>query len=116
MSTVYTTEVFVVHVNMCAANMMVIGAPNSSISNRLVEVAAKHGCTKSMLVQRASDIDWSWLEGVNTLGLSAGASAPEVLVDEVIEAARAHFDVTLEEVPITEEDISFKIPKILEAA
>ncbi len=93
--------------------IMVIGAPNSSNSNRLVEVAALNGCPKSMLVQRVSDIDWAWLENVKTLGLSAGASAPEILVDEVIEKAREYFDVTLEEVSITEENVHFKVPRIL---
>ena len=96
--------------------ILVIGAPNSSNSNRLVEVAAQHGCPESKLVGRAGDIDWGWLENVGTLGLTAGASAPEVLVDEVIEAARAHFDVALEEVSITEEDVSFKIPPVLTQA
>ncbi len=93
--------------------VMVLGAPNSSNSNRLVEVAALNGCPKSMLVQRASDIDWSWLDGVSSLGLSAGASAPEVLVDEVITMARKHFAVTIEEVSIVKENISFKVPKVL---
>ena len=93
--------------------VMVLGAPNSSNSNRLVEVAALNGCPKSMLVQRASDIDWSWLDGVNSLGLSAGASAPEILVDEVITMARKHFDVRIEEVSIVQENISFKVPKVL---
>ena len=95
--------------------IMVIGAPNSSNSNRLVEVAAQNGCPKSMLVQRVHEIDWAWLEGINTLGLSAGASAPEILVDEVIEKAREYFDVTLEEVAITQENVHFKIPRVLTA-
>ncbi|MEM7650542.1 MAG: 4-hydroxy-3-methylbut-2-enyl diphosphate reductase [Pseudomonadota bacterium] len=93
--------------------VIVIGAPNSSNSNRLVEVAALHGCEKSLLVQRAVDIDWSWMEGVKTLGISAGASAPEILVDEVIEAAKERYDVTIREVAITKEDVNFKIPKVL---
>jgi len=93
--------------------LIVIGAPNSSNSNRLVEVGAQYGCDKAMLVQRASDIDWAWLDGVNTLGITAGASAPEVLVDEVIEAARARFDVSIREVAITKENVNFKIPSIL---
>ncbi len=93
--------------------VIVIGAPNSSNSNRLVEVARLHGCEKALLVQRASDIDWSWIEGVETLGITAGASAPEILVDEVIEAARQRFDVSIREVAITQEDVNFKIPKIL---
>lgn len=96
--------------------LIVIGAPNSSNSNRLVEVAALHGCPKSMLVERAADVDWNWLAGVATLGLSAGASAPEILVDEVIEKARERFEVTIREVPITRENVIFKVPKILSAA
>ena len=95
--------------------MFIIGAPNSSNSNRLVEVAIIYGCEKTALVQRAADIDWAALEGVGVLGLSAGASAPEVLVDEVIEDAKKHFDVTIEEVAITQEDVVFKIPKVLAA-
>jgi 4-hydroxy-3-methylbut-2-enyl diphosphate reductase len=93
--------------------MIVLGAPNSSNSNRLVEVARLHGCDKAMLVQRAAEIDWAWFEGVGTLGITAGASAPEVLVDEVIEAARLRFDVSIREVAITKEDVNFKIPKVL---
>lgn len=96
--------------------LLVIGAPNSSNSNRLVEVGAIHGCEKAMLVQRAADIDWGWVEGVGTLGLTAGASAPEVLVDEVIAAAREHYDVRIKEVAITQEDVNFKIPRILNNA
>ena len=96
--------------------VIVIGAPNSSNSNRLVEVAALHGCERSLLVQRADEIDWSWVDGVETLGVSAGASAPEILVDEVIEAARKRFELTIEEVAITKEDVNFKIPKILSTA
>lgn len=96
--------------------LMVIGAPNSSNSNRLVEVGALHGCDKAILVQRASEIDWNWLDGVDRLGLTAGASAPEILVDEVIEAARARFDVTVEEVAITQENVVFNIPRILRDA
>jgi len=96
-----------------AQALMVIGAPNSSNSNRLVEVGAAYGCEKSILVQRAGDIDWNWLGGIDTLGLTAGASAPEILVDEVIEAARARYDVSVEEVPITEESVVFNIPRVL---
>ena len=93
--------------------VIVIGAPNSSNSNRLVEVAAQHGCEKSMLVQRASEIDWNWMEGVKALGISAGASAPEILVDEVIAAAKERYDVTIKEVAIVKEDVNFKVPRIL---
>lgn len=95
--------------------LIVIGAPNSSNSNRLVEVGRVYGCDKAMLVQRAGDIDWAWLEGVQTLGLTAGASAPDVLVDEVIGAIRERFDVTVEEVAITQENVTFKIPRVLAA-
>lgn len=99
-----------------AQALIVIGAPNSSNSNRLVEVGALHGCDKAMLVQRAADIDWNWLEGIDRLGLTAGASAPEVLVDEVIDAARARFDVTVEEIAITQENVVFNIPRVLREA
>jgi len=93
--------------------LMVIGAPNSSNSQRLVEVAKAVGCERSMLVQRAADIDWSALGGVRRLGLTAGASAPEILVEEVIAAARERFDVTLDDVTVTEERVSFKLPHAL---
>jgi 4-hydroxy-3-methylbut-2-enyl diphosphate reductase len=96
----------------CAA-MIVIGAPNSSNSNRLVEVAVLHGCAKAMLVQRASEIDWGWMEGVAALGITAGASAPEILVDEVIAAAKERFDVTIREIAITQENVNFKVPRVL---
>lgn len=93
--------------------VMVLGAPNSSNSNRLVEVAALNGCEKAVLVQRVSDVEWAWLDGVEALGLSAGASAPEILVNEVIEKAKEYYNVELEEVIITQENVSFKVPKIL---
>ncbi len=94
--------------------IIVLGAPNSSNSNRLVEVAALNGCPKSMLVQRARDIDINWFKGVKSLGLSAGASAPEILVDEVVDYLRGYFDVVLEEISITQENVNFKVPKILD--
>ncbi|WP_188260055.1 4-hydroxy-3-methylbut-2-enyl diphosphate reductase [Azospirillum tabaci] len=93
--------------------LLVLGAPNSSNSKRLVEVAKIHGCQRAQLVQRAADIDWSALDGVATLGITAGASAPEVLVEEVIEAARARYAVTVEELRTAFEDITFKLPKPL---
>ncbi len=96
--------------------MLVIGAPNSSNSNRLVEVALQYGCARAMLVQRAADLDWAWLEGVSSLGLTAGASAPEVLVDEMVEKLREKFEVSLREVAITTESVHFKIPRVLTAA
>lgn len=93
--------------------MMVIGAPNSSNSNRLVEVGLVYGCQKATLIQRASDIDWDWLAGVNILGLTAGASAPETLVEEVISEIRQNYDVRVEEVSITQENVVFNVPRIL---
>ncbi len=96
--------------------LMVIGAPNSSNSNRLVEVGIAYGCEKAILVQRASEIDWSWFESIKILGLTAGASAPDILIDEVIEAAKARFDVSVEEVAITKENVTFNIPRILRDA
>ncbi len=94
--------------------LLVVGAPNSSNSQRLVEVARKLGCDKAMLVQRASGIDWAALEGVSRLGITAGASAPEVLVEEVIAACRERFAVTISEITVTTENVQFKLPKILD--
>lgn len=96
--------------------MMVIGAPNSSNSNRLVEVGVVYGCEKSCMVQRASDIDWEWLDGVKTLGLTAGASAPEILVLEVVNKIRERYDVEVQEVTITQENVVFNIPRVLRDA
>lgn len=93
--------------------VLVIGAPNSSNSRRLVEVARIAGCPKARLVQRASEIDWDWMAGVSRLGVSAGASAPEVLVNEVLDACRARYDVSVEQVTVAEEDIEFKLPRVL---
>jgi 4-hydroxy-3-methylbut-2-enyl diphosphate reductase len=96
--------------------VLVVGAPNSSNSLRLVEVAERAGCKKSMLVQRATDLPWDQLEGVRTLGITAGASAPEVLVDEIIAALGERFDVTLEQVRTAEERIAFNVPRELRDA
>jgi len=93
--------------------LLVLGAPNSSNSMRLVEVAKGAGCADAFLVQRAKDIDWSRLSGVRRLGITAGASAPELLVEEVIESARARFDVTVEEISVTAESVHFKLPRQL---
>ena len=93
--------------------MLVVGAPNSSNSKRLVEVAARAGCSYSQLVQRATDIDWRALEGIATLGITAGASAPETLVNEVIDAFRARHDVTVKTVETAVENVEFKVPRIL---
>ena len=95
--------------------LVVIGAPNSSNSNRLVEVGKVYGCRKTFLVQRATDIDWPQLQDIRTLGLTAGASAPEILVKEVIDAFQERFTVTVRETSLTDENITFKIPRILTA-
>ncbi|SDH82118.1 4-hydroxy-3-methylbut-2-enyl diphosphate reductase [Roseospirillum parvum] len=94
--------------------LMVIGSPNSSNSRRLVEVATRQGCPKAVLVPRADEIDWESLKGVHTLGITAGASAPEVLVEEVIDAIKEHFSVTLETITTTAETVSFRLPRQLD--
>ncbi|ABV91937.1 4-hydroxy-3-methylbut-2-enyl diphosphate reductase [Dinoroseobacter shibae DFL 12 = DSM 16493] len=93
--------------------MLVIGAPNSSNSKRLVEVGRSAGCAYAQLVQRAEDIDWRALEGISSIGITAGASAPEVLVNEVIEAFRTRFDLTVEQVETAQENVEFKVPRVL---
>lgn len=93
--------------------LLVVGAPNSSNSVRLVEVAERGGCGRSFLVQRATDIPWDALGALTTLGVTAGASAPEILVEEVIEAFRARYDVTVETVINAEERVAFNIPREL---
>jgi 4-hydroxy-3-methylbut-2-enyl diphosphate reductase len=93
--------------------MLVVGAPNSSNSKRLVEVGARAGCDYSQLVQRADDIDWRSLEGIKSVGITAGASAPEVLINEVIAAFGERFDVTQELVETAKENVEFKVPRVL---
>ncbi|WP_037311153.1 4-hydroxy-3-methylbut-2-enyl diphosphate reductase [Ruegeria halocynthiae] len=93
--------------------LLVVGAPNSSNSRRLVEVASRAGCNYAQLVQRATEIDWRALEGISTVAITAGASAPEVLVNEVIDAFRAHYDVTVEMVETAVENVEFKVPRVL---
>ncbi len=93
--------------------LLVIGAPNSSNSRRLVEVARAAGCPRAMLVQRAADLDWAALAEVRSLGLTAGASAPELLVEEVLDALRARRRVELETVETARERVQFKVPRIL---
>lgn len=95
--------------------VLVIGAPNSSNSLRLVEVAEREGTT-ARLIQRADDLDFDWLWGVGTLGITAGASAPEILVREVIDRIATRFDVTERQVETAQENLVFKLPKGLEAA
>ena len=93
--------------------LFVIGAPNSSNSKRLVEVGRASGCNYSQLVRRATDIDWRAIQGATSIGLTAGASAPEVLVDEVIEAFRERYDLTVETVETAVERVEFKVPRVL---
>ncbi len=93
--------------------LLVIGAPNSSNSKRLVEVGRSAGCAYAQLVQRAKDIDWRALDGIEKIGITAGASAPEVLVNEVIDAFRDRFDVSVETVETAQENIEFKVPRVL---
>jgi 4-hydroxy-3-methylbut-2-en-1-yl diphosphate reductase len=93
--------------------LLVVGAPNSSNSQRLVEVAEKSGCPKAILVQRAAEIPWPLFDNITTLGITAGASAPEILVDEMVVAFRERFDVTVEEVVTARERIAFNVPREL---
>lgn len=96
--------------------LLVVGAPNSSNSKRLVEVGKAAGCPYSMLVQTASDIDWRSIEGVSCVGVTAGASAPEVLVNGVLDAFRDRYDVSIERIVTAEENVSFKMPRVLREA
>jgi 4-hydroxy-3-methylbut-2-en-1-yl diphosphate reductase len=96
-----------------AERLIVVGAPNSSNSIRLVEVAQKAGCPKAMLVQRAADLVWAEFENVRTVGITAGASAPELLVDEIVDAFRARFDVHVETLETARERIAFNVPREL---
>ncbi len=93
--------------------LLVIGAPNSSNSRRLVEVGARAGCGHAQLVERAADIDWRALQGARAVGITAGASAPEVLVEEVVAAFRTRYDVTVELIETAREVVEFKVPRIL---
>ncbi|WP_298430346.1 4-hydroxy-3-methylbut-2-enyl diphosphate reductase [uncultured Jannaschia sp.] len=96
--------------------MLVVGAPNSSNSKRLVEVGARAGCGYAQLVQRASDIDWRALDGIASVGITAGASAPEILIEEVVQAFRDRYDVTEDQVVTAEENVEFKVPRVLRQA
>jgi 4-hydroxy-3-methylbut-2-en-1-yl diphosphate reductase len=93
--------------------LLVIGAPNSSNSKRLVEVGKKAGCGYSQLVQRATDIDWRALKGIKSIGITAGASAPEVLINEVIDAIKDRYDVMSQTVETSVENVTFKVPRVL---
>jgi len=96
--------------------VLVIGSANSSNSMRLVEVASKAGAKRARLIENAGQIDWAELAGVNVVALSAGASAPEVLVAEVITAFRARYDLTMQEAIVTREDVEFRLPRALMGA
>ncbi len=93
--------------------LLVIGAPNSSNSKRLVEVGRAAGCGYAQLVQRATDIDWRALKGVTAVGITAGASAPEILVNEVLDAFRVRYEVRQELVETAQENVEFKVPRVL---
>ena len=96
--------------------LLVVGASNSSNSKRLVEVASRAGCSYAQLVQRATDIDWRALDGIKSVGITAGASAPDVLIQEVVDAFSKHYEVTVETVETAQENVSFKVPRILRDA
>ena len=96
--------------------ILVVGAPNSSNSRRLVEVGSRAGCGYAQLVQRAHDIDWRSLEGIVSMGITAGASAPEQLINEVIDAFNDRYDVTVEMVETAVENVEFKVPRVLRAS
>ncbi|HEX3439752.1 MAG TPA: 4-hydroxy-3-methylbut-2-enyl diphosphate reductase [Pseudolabrys sp.] len=93
--------------------MVVVGAPNSSNSQRLKEVAERAGCPRAVLVQRAADIDWSFFDGIKTLGVTAGASAPEVLVEEILDAFAARYVMNVETISAAEEGVFFPLPRPL---
>ena len=92
---------------------IVVGAQNSSNSNRLAEVARASGCPKSILIARASGLDFNWLRNVKTLGVTAGASAPEILVQELIQTLSEKFEITLKEFSRVPEDVHFSLPNSL---
>ncbi len=96
--------------------ILVVGAPNSSNSKRLVEVALRAGCPKAMLVQKAAEIPWNNLAGIRTVGVTAGASAPEILVNQIVDDFRSRYEVTVEVVTTATEDVIFKIPRALQTA
>jgi 4-hydroxy-3-methylbut-2-en-1-yl diphosphate reductase len=93
--------------------LLVIGSPNSSNSRRLVEVAARAGCAYAQLVPRATDIDWRALAGIKAVGITAGASAPEILIREVIDAFAARYEITQEIIETATENVEFKVPRVL---
>ena len=96
--------------------LLVIGAPNSSNSQRLVEVAKKAGCENSQMVQRAAEINWNSLMNIKSVGITAGASAPEILVNEVVDALKERFEIKTHLVETATENVNFKVPRILREA
>ena len=96
--------------------LLVIGAPNSSNSQRLVEVAKKAGCQNSQMVQRAAEINWNSLMNIKSVGITAGASAPEILVNEVVDALKERFEIKTHLVETATESVNFKVPRILREA
>jgi 4-hydroxy-3-methylbut-2-en-1-yl diphosphate reductase len=95
--------------------VLVVGSKNSSNSVRLVEVALRAGAADARLVDDASQVDWSWMDGVSTLGITAGASAPERLIEELVDAVRARFDAEVTEDAGERETVTFKLPRVLTA-
>jgi 4-hydroxy-3-methylbut-2-enyl diphosphate reductase len=93
--------------------VLVIGSPKSSNSVRLVEVAKRAGARDAQLVASAEDVDWRWFEGVRAVGVTAGASAPEDLVEALVAAIAARFEARVEEVRVVQEDVTFKLPRVL---
>ena len=93
--------------------VVIVGAPTSSNSNRLVEVAERNGCPNAMLVESVRQIPWGELDAVRTIGLSAGASAPEALVQEIIDTVSSRYETTVETVTVADENITFKLPSEL---
>jgi len=93
--------------------ILVIGAANSSNSVRLAEVGLRAGSQAAKLIASADDVDWVWFDGISTVGITAGASAPEDLVEGLIAAIQSRFTVTVEEVRVTQEDVVFKLPRIV---
>jgi 4-hydroxy-3-methylbut-2-enyl diphosphate reductase len=93
--------------------VLVIGSPKSSNSVRLVEVAKRAGAKDARLVGSAGDVDWTWFEGVQAVGITAGASAPEDLVEQLIATISSRFDARVEEIAVTREDVTFKLPRVL---
>ena len=96
--------------------LIVVGAPNSSNSQRLVEVGRRAGCRVSCLIQRAADLDWALFADIKSIGITAGASAPEILVEEVIGAFAERFEIDIETISTAEETVSFNLPRALREA